>query len=69
MTVHQTASGRIPDSSVNAWRAHERGRVTHLIIDGAALCGEPGTQWRAVAGMTPCATCQTAAADPDAPGT
>jgi hypothetical protein len=45
------------------WRVHERGRVTHLIIDGAAVCGEPGTGWRAVAGTPRCPACQQPVAD------
>ena len=25
------------------WRVHETGRVMHLLVDGLASCGEPGT--------------------------
>jgi hypothetical protein len=45
------------------WRVHDRGRVTHLILDGSAACGEPGTNWRVVAGMSRCPACGPANAD------
>lgn len=60
MTVSpQTSSQPEPTD----WRAHERGRVLHMIVDGGAACGEPGTRWRAVAGVARCPTCQAAGPD------
>ena len=41
------------------WRVHETGRVMHLLVDGLASCGEPGTGWRTVAGMQRCTACRS----------
>lgn len=39
------------------WRVHETGRVMHLLVDGLARCGEPGSRWRTVAGIPTCPDC------------
>lgn len=61
MTVPYPPS--MPNLQAPNWRAHERGRVTHLIVGGAAICGEPGMNWRAVAGVSRCPRCQSSGAD------
>lgn len=64
MTVaHLPSSSDETNLPTSSWRAHERGRVTHLIVGGAAICGEPGMNWRAVAGVSRCPRCQADGAD------
>ena len=47
------------DRQAQRWRVHETGRVMHLLVDGRASCGEPGTAWRTVAGMPTCPACRS----------
>ncbi len=47
-----------PVGQTTGWRVHERGRLTHWIVDGVAGCGEPGTRWRAIAGVPRCPACE-----------
>ena len=70
MTVPHPPSSRPYETNLQTsnWRAHERGRVTHLIVGGAAICGESGMNWRAVAGVSRCPRCQSAGADQQYPG-
>ena len=39
------------------WRVCDTGREAHLVENGVARCGEPGTGWRVVAGVPLCAVC------------
>lgn len=59
MTVDQVPEhlGSVPAPS---WRVHDRGRVSHWMVQGLAVCGEPGTGWRTVAGTAHCPSCQPA---------
>ena len=69
MTVpYPPSSPNETNLQTSSWRAHERGRVTHLIVGGAAICGEPGMSWRAVAGVSQCPRCESAVADQHDPG-
>jgi hypothetical protein len=69
MTVpHPPSRPNVTNQQTSNWRAHESGRVTHLIVGGAAICGEPGMNWRAVAGVSRCPRCQSAGADQHNPG-
>lgn len=58
MTDERPTASSLPSVLAPDWRVHEQGRVTHLILNGLAACGETGTRWRAVAGMTRCPVCK-----------